>query len=121
MASIDRQIPNAIIAWQLKRQHQSARGSRKQALIEWTVIALMLALCGGLAGLQYRWTGEVGSAEVTRLRASLEDQVKNFGREFDAELMQAYEALVPSFREVESEGADVAYGERFRQWIAESP
>ncbi len=105
----------------LKQQHHSTRGARKQTFIEWTVIAFMLALCVGLTGLQYRWTGEVANAEVTRLRAVVEDQVRNFVRDFDGELTRAYEALVPSAGEVLSKGPAAAYGERFRQWKSTSP
>ena len=45
--------------------------------------ALLLALLIAMAGLQYRWTGQVSDAESERLRSSLASSVRRFARDVD--------------------------------------
>ena len=82
------------------------------------MVLFMMLLCGGLAALQYRWTGELGRAEMIQLRAGLEDRVQSFCREFDAELSAACQQLLPTAREVEERGSDTAHIERLQEWTA---
>lgn len=43
-----------------------------------------------LAGLQYRWTGEVSRAERDRLRASLDDACRRFEEDFNSEFVRLF-------------------------------
>lgn len=53
----------------------------------------LLVLLGLLAGLQYRWTGEVSQAEAERMKASLRASVRRFSEDVDGELARVFESF----------------------------
>ena len=74
---------------------------------------LLAAVCGILAFLQYRWIGEVASAENQRLRQELQRNLNLVRRDFNAELAVAADAMVPSVAEVDQQGRPKAYLDRY--------
>jgi len=80
----------------------------------------MFGLCVVLSALQYKWTGQISSAETARLRANLRDGLHTLCRAFDSELTESCRALVPTFSEIEEEGRDAAHIERFDVWAAKA-
>jgi len=81
----------------------------RHAWIYGTALFLLAAVCGILAFLQYRWIGEVASAENQRLRQELQRNLNLVRRDFNAEIAAAAEAMVPSAAEVEQQGRPKAY------------
>lgn len=59
--------------------------------------ALLLALLGMLAWLQFRWTGQISAAERERMKESLQSSLRRFAGEIDEEL-----ALLVQFFRVEA-------------------
>ena len=55
--------------------------------------AVLVALLAILGTLQYRWLGEVSTAERDRLRASLRTRATDFSRAFDREITHLYLAF----------------------------
>ena len=53
----------------------------------------LLSLLVLLAGLQYRWTGEVSRAEAERMETSLRASVRRFSEDVDGELARVFEAF----------------------------
>lgn len=80
----------------------------------WLVLCLMLALCGTLGWLQYRWIGEVSVAARERLHGSLQASLMRLSQDFDDEIRSTSFALMP-------DGAGPLGPQlesRFRQWRA---
>ena len=71
------------------------RKHRRGALLSWLFIGTLLALCGILAILQYRWFGEVSAAARDRLRGSLQATLVRLSQGLNAELAAACSGLVP--------------------------
>ena len=61
----------------------------------WALVGFQIVLLGGLAALQYRWTGEVSRAERERMRAGLELLAERYASDFDRELTRIFVELVP--------------------------
>src|SRR5215475_12880032 len=107
--------------------------SRRPSLMLVLVVALV-ALLPLLAVLQYRWVGQVSTAERDRMKASLEASVNDFARQFDRELTRAYVDLqidIPSLASspVKSELATSylsrdevvrSYGQKYQRWLVEA-
>ena len=88
---------------------------------DWAFGGVMFALCAVLTILQYRWTGQIAAAEMSRLRANLDAQARAMARAFDAELRASCYQLAPEggdFDEPEIESAVLA---RFKAWKASNP
>ena len=84
---------------------------------EWIFAAALLLLatvCGVLAFLQYRWIGEVATAEQQRLRQELQRNLDFIRRDFNSQLAKASAGLVPSDKEVQQQGREKAYLLRFQ-------
>jgi len=78
----------------------------------WTATAVLAALLGFLAVLQYRWIGEVSRAERQRLRAGLGAAAEHFSDDFGREVARAFFAFQPA----PSSGPEITVGERWRRW-----
>ncbi|MEY3898317.1 MAG: hypothetical protein RLZZ214_3838 [Verrucomicrobiota bacterium] len=83
---------------------------------EWLFIATMVGVCGTLAVLQYRWTGDVARAEITLMRENLSQQAGQLCKAFDAELIKSRAALVPSAAELDKNTPQEVHAERLRKW-----
>ncbi len=55
----------------------------------------MLALCGVLGALQYRWIGEASEAARERLRAGLQANLVRLSRDFNSEVASAWREAMP--------------------------
>jgi len=92
------------------------KSSTRTAVYEWGFVGLMFSLCVVLSALQYKWTGQISSAETARLRATLGEGLQTLCRAFDSELTESCRALVPSSSEITDEGHDTAHMDRFQAW-----
>ena len=87
----------------------------------------LLALVALLAGLQYRWLGQVGVAELERLRSSLRADVARFSQEFDREITRAYTvfSLPPPppewMNSTPDQWLETQYSERYERWNTSAP
>lgn len=91
---------------------------RKHPYADWLLGGFMFVLCAGLTVLQYRWTGEIARAEMTRLRGNLAEQAQAFAHEFDAELSAACSQLTPDRADFESQSPEAAHLARLKEWQA---
>lgn len=73
-------------------------------------------LCCVLAGLQYRWTGEVSRAEEERLKSCLQAALNRLSHNFNSEIAAACASLLAQGDQIETLGRDAAYAARYRQW-----
>src|SRR5262245_49411641 len=95
-----------------------ARGLSRRLPI--AIAALLLALLGVLAVLQWRWIGEVSDMERQRMRGSLLRAGGRFAGDFDREVARIFLFFHPELSEPSAEqlGRVVAQYER---WRAEAP
>jgi len=89
---------------------------RLNAWLPWASVALLAVLCGVLAVLQYRWTGEISEAERQRLEEDLRDRLDRLQRELNGDLASSARALQPPASLVEQLGSEGAYAEQFVRW-----
>ncbi len=74
----------------------------------WAEIGAMVALCGVLGALQYRWIGEVSVAERERLQASLQSGLNRLSQDFNDEISLLCRAIM--------RGGDTDYLSRLAAW-----
>ena len=104
------------------RERQLVMNARsQQPFVEWGLVIFLFVLCGILTVLQYRWTGEISRAEVTRLRGTLSEQAQSLVREFESELAESCRALLPGLSELSAQGREATHVARLREWKATSP
>ena len=82
--------------------------------LSWGAVALLVALCAVLAGLQYRWIGEVATAERQRLRDDLQYRLNLLRRDLNEQVSADCYAYIPTASEIEKLGRDAAYLARYR-------
>jgi two-component system, OmpR family, sensor histidine kinase SenX3 len=100
--------------------------TRQPPLILWLLVGL-LVLLPLLAYLQYRWLGEVSSAEHERRLRTLKASALQFGQDFDQEVTFAYESLqepmtlplMPGTPALPDSGA--RFAEQYQHWLTEAP
>jgi signal transduction histidine kinase len=83
---------------------------------EWLFVLMMVGVCGTLAVLQYRWTGDVARAEMTLMRENLSRQAAELCKEFDAELVKDRAILVPTLNELDKGTREKVFAEKMRKW-----
>jgi signal transduction histidine kinase len=88
---------------------------RQRSWLSWAGVALLVALCAVLAALQYRWIGEISSAESLRLREDLQSRLNLLHRDLNERVASACYGYIPSAAELQKLGRDAAYLERLRQ------
>ena len=88
---------------------------------EWLFVVTMVGVCGTLAVLQYRWTGDVARAEITLMRESLSQQARQLCTAFDAELLKSRAILVPTAAELDKSTPQEVHRERLRKWKQSKP
>src|ERR1700737_249835 len=82
--------------------------------LSWAAIALLVALCAVLAGLQYLWTREATDAEMYRLREDLHYRLNLLRRDLNDEVFAACYGYIPANWEIEKLGRDSAYLAQYR-------
>jgi signal transduction histidine kinase len=86
-----------------------------------TVLAAsLLGLLLVLAALQYRWLGQLGDAELARLRAGTRARTAQFAQEFDREITRAFLWLRLDPTTMHERGGD-GFAGRFDRWTREAP
>ncbi len=88
--------------------------------LSWTMAVSLLALLGLLAGLQYRWLGQVSRAEHQRMQSSLRSAVRRFAEDFDREVARAFLYFHLDPRE-SGTGRKEHLVERYQLWQEEAP
>jgi signal transduction histidine kinase len=86
---------------------------RERAWLAWASVGILATLCGVLAVLQYRWIGEISAAESTQLHQQLQARLGILSRAFNDQISAAGSALEPSRQQIEQDGAEKAYSERY--------
>jgi signal transduction histidine kinase len=89
------------------------------ALTGW-FLAGLVALVGLLAALQYRWLGEIGAAEQTRMRSALEQAARRFGLDFDREITRLLLTFA-TWGGDDPTDASAELAERLATWREEAP
>jgi signal transduction histidine kinase len=82
--------------------------------LSWAAVALLVALCAVLAGLQYRWIREVAAAESYRLRQDLQYRLNLLRRDLNDEVFAACYGYIPANWEIQNLGRDLAYLSQYR-------
>src|SRR2546426_4691254 len=90
--------------------------SPRRAWLSWASVGLLAAMCGILAILQYRWTGEIAGAERTRLHEELQVRLNTLSRALNQEITGACQALFPSVDDLERLGREGAYSAQYSRW-----
>jgi signal transduction histidine kinase/type II secretory pathway pseudopilin PulG len=88
----------------------------------WELIAVIvtIAVVSILAAFQYRWTGEIGRSEQTRLKVSLATSVRNFDQEFSYDFQQLCESFEIN-PDAESSGLETRVAHKYMNWSQSSP
>jgi signal transduction histidine kinase len=76
-------------------------------------VFLLAAVCAILAFLQYRWIGQIADAEQDRLHQDLQRNLNLVRRDFNSQIAAASGVLMPTAAEVEQQGRDKAYLDRY--------
>jgi signal transduction histidine kinase len=82
--------------------------------LSWAAVALLVALCAVLAGLQYRWIREVADAESYHLREDLQYRLNLLRRDLNDEVFAACYGYIPANWEIQKLGRDLAYLSQYR-------
>jgi len=67
-----------------------------RSLLTWLIVGILVALCGVLGFLQYRWIGEVSVAASARMRAGLQASLARLSQDFNSEITAAASPFLPS-------------------------
>ncbi len=89
---------------------------RRRAVYSWLFAGALLALCGVLGFLQYRWIGEVSVAARERLRGSLQASLNRFSRDFNTEIATAASSLAPSNSGADLPSVETALSTHYAEW-----
>jgi signal transduction histidine kinase len=89
---------------------------QRRAWLAWASVGLLAVLCAVLALLQYKWIGEVTTAERSRMRDQLQARLSVLSRNFNEEISAAVAALVPSWEQLEQMGRERAYSAQYLRW-----
>lgn len=88
---------------------------RRRSWLSWAAVALLVLLCAVLAGLQYRWIGDVADAESHHLREDLQSRLNLLRRDLNEEISSACYAYIPAAWEIQKHGRDQAYLSQYRR------
>jgi signal transduction histidine kinase len=83
--------------------------------LQWIAAGILAILCGGLAILQYRWTGALSTAELDHLQKQARQNLEQLRVDFNGRIASAVAAVTPSPGEVETAGTE-AYWARVARW-----
>ena len=77
--------------------------------------AVLVALVGWLAALEYHWLDEVSQADRNRRQAALQKNATDFAADFDKELSRLY-VMLSSVSTSTTPAAEAAFGHRYDSW-----
>ena len=93
---------------------------RYRPLTQFITAAALIGLLALLGTLQWRWLGQISEDERTRMRTTLDAQVREFTQDFDRELTRAYFWLQAD-RTGGPGVASAASTAHFQRWFASAP
>lgn len=88
---------------------------------DWLLGGLMFLLCALLTVLQYRWTGEIARAELSRRSGNFGTGAQAIATAFDAELSASCDQLSPDRTEFANQTREAAHLARYQEWRAQNP
>jgi len=88
---------------------------RKNTLLWWLFLVALVVLTVTLGALQYRWIGEVSSADRARLQSSLESSLRRLSLDLNTELTNGVRAIMPATDDEKARPVE-RYAERFLHW-----
>lgn len=92
-----------------------------RAWVPLVLASVLAALLLALAGLQWRWLGQISADERDRMQTSLRTQVGQFTQEFDRELTRAYFWLQADRGVSPGVTAAIDSVAHFQRWFASAP
>jgi len=93
-----------------------ASKNQRRALLSWVFVCTLFALCGVLAVLQYRETGEVSVAARERLHGALQATLFRLSQGMNTELAAALSGLLPANGASDPAAVQQELVSRFVQW-----
>lgn len=90
--------------------------NKHRALLSWLFVCALLALCGVLGVLQYRWIGEVSIAARQRLQGGLQANLNRLSDDFNSEIAADCRQLLPNSGPSEAGPLEPQIAERYAQW-----
>ena len=88
---------------------------------DWLLGGVMFLLCAVLTVLQYRWTGEIARAEMSRRSGNLVTGAQAIASAFDSELSAACDQLSPDRTEFANSSREAVHLARYLEWRAQNP
>jgi signal transduction histidine kinase len=88
---------------------------RKNTLLWWLFLVALVVLTVTLGALQYKWIGEVSTAERARLQTSLESSLRRLSLDLNTELTNGFRAIMPATNAEQARPVE-RYAERFLHW-----
>ena len=92
----------------------------KRTWTAFVVPAVLLALLGVLAIMQYRWIGGVSEGERARMQAAVQARASQLAEAFDTEITQAYFALYRPDAALQPGDPVQGFADQYAQWAASS-
>src|SRR5579872_3288893 len=89
--------------------------TRRRFWLTWLTVALLVALCGVLGFLQYRWIGEVSETARDRMRTSLQSNLTRLGEDFNSEVESACNAMMAPDSPPDEPSVERMIVQRFRE------
>lgn len=93
--------------------------NKRQRIFYWSLMLALLAFCGLLGALQYRWIGKVSDAARERMRSDLQNNLRQLSRDFNSQISNAVERLMPAGPAENMKAAEADVSGRYREWKAE--
>lgn len=85
-------------------------------MLSWLFVGTLVALCGVLGVLQYRWIAEVSVAARERLRAGLQANLYRLSQDFNSEISNACSVLLPGSSATSAAAMEEDVAARYEQW-----
>ena len=96
----------------------SVEKNKRDALLSWVFIVLLVGMCATLGVLQYRQIGDLSRAEHERLKGSLQVSLRRLSEDFNTEISSASTALAAPFSSDETSDTEREYATRYATWRA---
>jgi signal transduction histidine kinase len=93
--------------------------NKRQSILSWSLMLVLVGFCGLLGVLQYRWIAEVSVAARERLRADLDNNLRRLSRDFSSQIASASRQLTPAGTVQNAKAAEGDVTERYLAWKAE--
>ena len=92
---------------------------KEKSWLPFVSVVFLLGLLVLLAGLQYKWLGQISDAERVRLNERLQDDTKRFAEDFNREIQKVYYGFQIDAENFENENWN-AFNKRFIYWRSQT-